>query len=398
MRHARTIIVLLALLGSGPAQAVEITPGVDATAYAGIRFTLYEQAEETSGLKQQPQGDKAAQSVTGFAIDQARVRLSGNFLKNQLGLVLEMRLEKGPALLDAYGEWRFGSWLAVRLGQFKIPSGWENLASDRDLDFSLRPAIEDALADYALSRTTYASSLFYGNKSWRRDVGLGLAGDIDIRIGMLRYLAMVSNGLGANLFIGGTTEREYLLSNKAQFFYGLRVDLLDLFGVARVGAHVSYNRHDNVVFNSGRTVLDLNRFTWSVDAGFEIPKSGVRAHGTVAGGQINDDFDADGKRDFSFFGGDVRLIWRLDPLIKHLGGSGWGDAQHFELGARYERYDTVSDESAFTIRHHVITSGVQWAYDPYLRLHLEYVVRRTQDPKQKDLKDDAVLFTTIIGW
>ncbi len=397
MKHTRAIVLLLVLSGSGTARAVELTPGVDATAYAGFRFTLYEQMEETSGLVQQPQGEKAAASATGFAIDQARVRLTGHFLKDRLSLVLELRLEKGPALLDAYGEWRFAPWLAVRLGQFRIPSGWENLVSDRDLDFPLRPAIETALADYALSRTTYASSLFYGNKSWRRDVGLGLAGDIDIRIGTLRYLAMLGNGLGANLFIGGTTEREYLVSNKGQFFYGLRIDLLDLFGVARLGGHVSYNRHDNIVFNSGRTVLDLDRLTWSADAGFQIPKTGLRVHGMVAGGRIDDDFDANGRRDFSFFGGDVRLMWRLDPLIRALGGD-WSDDQHLEVGVRYERNDTVTDESDFTIRHHAVTTGVQWAYDPYLKIHLNWIVRRTQDPTQRDLDDDAVLLTTLIGW
>jgi hypothetical protein len=397
MKFVLRIAPLFVLLGSWPAWAVEVTPGVDVTAYAGVRITLYEQMEEVSGLVQQPQGDKSEGSATGFAIDQARIRLAGSFLKDKLGLVLELRLEKGPALLDAYGEWRFGKWLAVRLGQFRIPSGWENLVGDRDLDFSSRPQIQQALADYALSRTTYASSLFYGNRSWRRDVGLGLCGDIDIKIGTLRYLAMVSNGLGANLFIGGATEREYLVSNKAQFFYGLRVDLLDLFGVARVGAHVSYNRHDNVVFNSGRTVLDLNRLTWSVDAGFEIPKTGLRAHGMVGQGFINDDYDANSKRDYKFFGGEVRLIWRLDPLIRLLAGT-WDDSQHLELGVRYDRYDTVADESAFTIRSHVVTTGIQWIYDRYLRVHLDYVVRRTQDPTQKDLDDDAVLLSTIIGW
>ena len=397
MRRA-LVLAVLALAAPSPALAVEVAAGVDLTAYARVRATLYEQMEEVSGLTQKPSGDRATGSTSGFSLDLARARLAADLLRARLGLVLELRLERGPALLDAYGEWRFAGWLALRLGQFRVPSAWENLVGDRDLDFMLRPQIANDLADLALSRTTYPSSVFYGNRSWRRDLGLGLAGDVPLGVGTLRYLLMVGNGLGANLYVGGGTEREFLLTNGPQFFYGGRVDLLDLFGVARVGAHVSWNRHDDVVFNSGRMVYDLDRLTWSVDGGFTVPGTGVRAHGMYGAGRIDDDFDADGRRDLDYSGWEARLVWRLDPLLCWL-GTGWtGQHHHLDLAGRFDTIRSVADEAPGETRRRTFTSGVTWSYDAAIAVRLNWVVRRLSDEAEPDLDDDAVLLDVTVGF
>jgi len=249
----------------------------------------------------------------------------------------------------------------------------------------------------SLSRTTYPSSVFYGNKSWRRDAGVGLTGDIDVRVGTLRYLAVVSNGLGANLFVGGGSA-EFLLTNGPQFFYGARVDLLDLFGVARVGGHVCRNKHDNVVFNSGRMVYDLDRFSWSVDAGFQVPGTGVRAQGMYGAGRIDDDFDSDGRRDLAYSGGEARLIWRLDPLLAVL-GTGWsGETHHLELAGRYDLEHRVADEAPGAIRKQTVTLGASYAYGETAAVRVNWVQRWTRDPSAPDLDDDAVLLDVTIGF
>jgi hypothetical protein len=227
---------------------------------------------------------------------------------------------------------------------------------------------------------------------------VGAAGDVDVHVATLRYLLMVGNGLGANLFIGGGTEREFLLTNGAQFFYGARVDLLDLFGVARLGAHVSWNKHDDVVFNSGRVVYDLDRLTWSVDAGAEVPGTGLRVHGMYGAGRIDDDFDADGRRDLDYDGWEVRLVWRLDPLLGAL-GTGWtGQTHHLDLAGRYDALRSISNESPGETRRRTVTSGLTYAYRDAVAVRLNWIVRRLDDEAQPDLDDDAVLLDVTFGF
>jgi len=397
-RVARILALVAALLAAWPARSVEIASGVDLSAFARVRASVYEQMEEVSGLTQKPSLDDATGTTTGFALDQARARLAADLFEKRLGLVLEMRLERGPALLDAYGEWRFAPWLALRLGQFRIPSAWENLVADRRLDFILRPEITNDLADLSLSRTTYPSSVFYGNKSWRRDTGLGIAGDVDLGVGTLRYLGMISNGLGANLFVGGGSDKEFLLTNGAQFFYGARVDVLDLFGFARVGGHVCWNEHDNVVFNSGRMVYDLDRFSWSVDAGVEIPGTGLRAQGLYGAGQIDDDFDADGRRDLDYYGAEARLVWRLDLLLRAL-GTGWtGERHHLDLGGRYDTVHLVANEAPGATRKQTVTVGATYAYGDLAAVRVNWIQRWLEDEVDPDLDDDALLLDVTVGF
>jgi len=397
------VALLLAALAGLPARAAEPDPDpgeprVRVSGFARLRVTLYEQMQEVSGITQKPQGDAAAGATTGFSVEQAHLRLEAELWAQRLALVVEARLESGPALLDTYGEGRVAPWLRIRLGQQRVPSAWENLEPNRDLDFILRTGIAGALADYALSRTTYASSLFQGNRSYRRDAGLALAGDVDVRVGTLRYLAIVGNGLGANLFIGGASKREHLLTNAPQVFWGARLDLLDLFGWARVGGHVSRNRHDDVVYNSGRVVYDLDRTTWSVDAGVTVPGSGVRLHGMYGWGAIDDDYDDDGKRDHEYRGAEARLVWGLGTLLAlATGPDPWQD-HPAEIGARYDWYAEPPDGVGFWRHVHTTTVGATWPYRRWLAVQINGIFKRTDHPATPDLDDDALLANVMVGF
>lgn len=81
-------------------------------------------------------------------------------------------------------------------------------SSDASVDFILRSQMASAASDYALSRTTYASSLFYGNLSQLRGLDVAAKGEVAVGPAPFRYCGMVGNGMGANLYIGGQSGRE----------------------------------------------------------------------------------------------------------------------------------------------------------------------------------------------
>jgi len=156
---------------AGPAFAYEVSDDLEVFGYFQGWVTGYEQMELYQDQIQQPSGDKAAAATTGFSLNRARVGLKALALDGFLGIHFQLKLESPVDILDLFLKIMPTDWLTIQFGQFKIPSVAENLVEDRDLDFILRTDISSALADYSLSRTTYASSLFYGNKSYLRDFG-----------------------------------------------------------------------------------------------------------------------------------------------------------------------------------------------------------------------------------
>jgi len=200
----------------------------------------------------------------------------------------------------------------------------------------------------------------------------------------------MGNGLGANLFIGGGTEREFIITNPGDFFYGARLEL-SLPEVIVLGGHVNANRHDNMVFNSGRVVYDLNRLSASADLRVTIPGSGIRLGGLYGWGEIDDDFDNDGRTDLVYQGGEVRLVWQLNPLLQRISWSGFFERHRFGLGARYDGFSSIWNGSGAAVRQHTFTLGATYSFDAYLKVQLEWALHRTEDPDQRDLGDDALI-------
>lgn len=381
----------LALCIARPCSGAEFRGTVDAFGHIQTWVTIFEQMEETDELYQFPSGDPAAQVATGFSLARVRAGVRVVVLGGMLQMVLQMRLERGPAILDAFGALHLHDAFTVEVGQMKIPGPWENLVSSRNLDFILRPLISERVSDFSLSRTTYRSSLFYGIHSYLRDLGIAVSGDADVGPGRLRYMVMLGNGLGANRFIGGGTSKEYIISNAGQFFLGARFEAADFFDVVTLGGHVTWNRHDNMVFNSGRTVYDLNRLSWSGDARFEIPRTGIRLGGMYGGGIIDDDYDDDGRRDVRYHGWEARLVFRLNDPISAARGVDFLPDHVLEVGARYDWYHYEWNESGDPIEEKTWTVGIRYVFRTYVDLKLNYVHRSTEDPSLWDLDDDALL-------
>jgi hypothetical protein len=381
-----TILAIPATCG-----AAEFRGTVEPYGHIQTWVTIYEQMEETDDLYQFPSGDPAAQVATGFSLARVRAGLRVGLLEGLLEMELSMRLERGPAVLDAFGAVNLHDALRIVIGQQKIPGPWENLVGSRDLDFILRPIISENISDFSLSRTTYPSSLFYGIHSYLRDLGVAVMGDVRTGPGRLRYQLMLGNGLGANKFIGGGTSKEYIISNAGQFFIGGRLEAATFFDVVTLGGHVTWNRHDNMVFNSGRTVYDLDRLTWSGDLRISIPRTGIRIGGLYGGGLIDDDYDDDGRTDVRFHGWECRLVFRLNDPISAARGSPFLPDHAIELGGRFEQYVYEWNESGSRIIETVWTIGASWRFRSYVGLKLNYMIRRTEDPSLPDLDDDALL-------
>ncbi len=383
---------MLALcLSPRPCDAGKFEGTVDAYGQIQIWATIYEQMEVTDELYQFPSGDPAVQVASGFSLARVRAGVKVHLLGQLLEMVIAMRLERGPAILDAHGTVNIHDAFRIVVGQFKIPSAWENQVATTDLDFITRATISENLADFALSRTTYASSLFFGIHSYLRDLGIAVKGDVDVGPGRLRYLLMLGNGLGANRFIGGGTSKEYIISNAGQFFLGARLEAARFFDVVTMGCHVSWNRHDNMVFNSGRTVMDLDRLSWSVDTRLTIPRTGLRLSGMYGAGIIEDDYDDDGRTDAAYSGWEVRMVFRLNDAVSTAIGRPFLPGHILEAGARFDSYVYEWNETGAPVTRNTWTFGVRYICHGHVDLKLDYMLIRTDDPTLRDLDDDALI-------
>jgi opacity protein-like surface antigen len=390
--RSRAAALLCLLLLSDAAVAAERSPRGSVYGYLQTWVTVWQQSEDMKGLIQHPSGHEAVEAVTGFSLRRARIGGAVRIWRG-LGIDVQVRLDKPVGLLDFYVEYRVADWFAVQLGQRKVPGTWETMVPSNRLDFATRTAVSAWLADYSLSRTVHASSHFAGNRSYLRDLGLSLTGDVDLRIGTLRYLLTIGNGLGANLFISAAERKEFIIANAPQFFYGARLDLLDLFGVVSLGGHLTWNHHDNMVLNSGRVVLDLERLTGSGDLHLEIPWTGLRLSGMLAWGVIDEDFDADGRGDLAYSGWEARAIWDLSAFVSTMVRAPWLLHHRFELGGRFDRYLARTNQTGPRTRQDDWVLGVSYAFRDRVKIQLNYRWRETRDPGLPDLDDDLLLLS-----
>lgn len=386
-------VALAVILSSPPARALPVGENVEVYGYGQFWLTLLEQMEDARGLFQHPSGDEATDVASGFRVNRLRLGLDAEVLGGKLGGELLVKLEGVPGLLDAAVRVVPLPWLAIQVGQFKIPSTAENLCPDRDLPFVLRTDLSTALADFSLSRTIYTSSLFYGNRSWQRDTGVGIRAGWEGTRAAIRGRVMVGNGLGANLFISGNTARGFLITNRAQFSYAGRIEVEPVRDVVVLGGHGSWNRHDDVVFSSGRTVLDLHRASASGDAEVRIAAIGLRLGGLGGWGTVLEDSNADERVDYRYAGGSGWTSWTLTPMLQAATRGRWGDRHHLSLGFRFERFSTQVDEAAEWTHQDNWTIGLTWQYRSHVKLQFEAVLRRTDEPFTPDLDDDLFLLS-----
>jgi hypothetical protein len=378
LRLVGALVGAVVLLAAAPARARVIDDRLEVYGYAQLWATLWEEMADARGLYQHPSGDEAATSLSGFSLARARVGVRWQDPASELGVHLQVKLDHAVELLDAVVAWRPDRAFSLHLGQQKIPSSAEALADDRSLDFILRTDLALALDDYALSRAEHPISVLYGLNPNLRDLGVAVKGELGGGLLAGRYVLMASNGLGANLYLGGSSRKEFFTTNRAQLFYGARLEAV-IAGLATAGLFGSYNRHDDMVFNSGRAVYDLDRRAAGADLQVRAPGTGLRLGAMVGGGRILDDFNGDGKTDLRYAGFSGAAVWDLAPLGRALG---WRipDEHALELAARFERMEHEVDASGLTVRRERMTVGVNYVAGAWGKVMVDYLFRRTDDP------------------
>ncbi len=119
--------------------------------------------------------------INGFRIKRARIKLTGEVLKN-LFYKLQIDTVNNPILLDAQVEFKFSPYANLKFGQFKIPFSLENLVSSFGLDTINRSRIVEELCP----------GRDMGEKG--RDIGFEIYGQLP----KIEYSLGVFNGSGIN--------------------------------------------------------------------------------------------------------------------------------------------------------------------------------------------------------
>ena len=337
--------------------------------YVQVWWTAYEQLENES---RQVGGDLARQQASGFSLRRARVAFRDTLSSARVWWKIEALLEGSARLTDCFLAAQLAEGLVLRVGQMKIPSSYEAMAPTTWTDFVERATVSSRLVDWSLSRTPYTST-FTGNRAFLRDIGVAVVGDI----GPVRGIGMVGNGLGANLFVGGKQRGEFVHSNGfGDWMYALRVDT-DLLDWLTVGGHGLLNRHDDMLFNDERTVIDLDRRSWSADALVSLPH-GTRVRGLYAGGVVDDDFYRDGRKNYEYTGYEMKAMYWLRP-------------QQLEVGLRFDSYGYEFSESGNRTVQDNLTVGINRYWGGRNRLQVNYTWKKTEEASAPDLDDDILL-------
>ena len=374
MGFGRTAIVLMAVLLLTPSNHLHAKSQTHIEGDFSFWWDIYEQNE--NGILQAGTREPAADVTSGFNLKQARITLHHRDSSNSLSTEFQIRLEERVAILDCYVAWQPSKTLRLLAGQMKVPSTYEALASDRDLDFISRTSLASNLTDWSLSRTPYFSA-FYGNRSYHRDLGLGFTGKLDAVTNLLSlsYFGMVGNGLGANLFIGGTESKEFIFTNNpGDCFYGVRLDA-SVWEHLYLGGHYSQNTHDAMVFNDEKTVFGLDRSSWSADA--RIEAHGVEITGMTGGGFADDDYFYTEQKKLEYSG------WELKCLT-------WVVPHYLQLGLRWDGYTREFASGATTCQRN-ITFGANGNLGWRIRLQMNYTIKETKSDTEPDLDDNILL-------
>jgi hypothetical protein len=368
--------------GPGETESSEEAIEVRIGGYLQLWWTI---KEETENGKFQPlTGDKAAQEASGFSF--RRARLSTNISRERFRAKLELALEGSPRLTDAYGVWSaIDRKLEVWAGQMKIPGTHEVETPSTELDFATRSAFSAHVSNWSLCRSPTVSSPLYGIRTYLRDTGLGIKGEI----GGGKYFLMAGNGLGANLWVGGAENKQFIYANSfGAYFYGARIsyDLAQVLGQKKkeplfpslaVGGHYCMNRHPELIFRDEKTVMDIDRESWSLDLKVNIMNR-VKLTGMVGKGLVLDDFDNDDKIDYLYSGWELKAVVIVVP-------------ESLELGFRYDTYSEEYFENGAVEKLDSYTFGITYNVKPNIRLQLNYKWKTFHSKINPDLKDDVFL-------
>ena len=376
---AAFLLAVLLFHGSAWAQQTENRQGVSVgfEATASFWWTIHEKVQ--NGLFQAGSGDRADDHASGFAFRHGRIGFLLGVPQKDLELRLRIRLEERTDIVDFYGSWSPSDYIQLFVGQMKIPSTHEVLTPYDELDFASRTTFGRRVGDYSLTRTPYISSLMAA-KSHNRDLGFAVKGSWGNIGGRgLNWFFFAGNGLGANRYIGGDENEEFLFTNSlGELYYGTRIEVA-AHKLVTAGLHASHNRHEDVALGERGPVFDVKRKVWTADLRAGSP---------------------DGKRVYAFYGrGDMDDFF--DSLRYRFDYSGWGAQAVYPvresglaLLLRFDRFTSESGRDGNETVQDNWTGGVNYAPMSNMRVQVNYIVKQTSNEFVVDFDDD-VLFVNF---
>jgi hypothetical protein len=364
--------LLVALSVHSPVGAQQnVTVGFEAT--TSFWWTIHEEVE--NGLRQQGSGDVADDHASGFSFRHGRLGFLVQPPSKDLELRLRIRLEERTDIVDFYGGWLPNELLNLYVGQMKIPSTAEVQRPYDELDFASRSTFGLHVGDYALTRTPYISSLMAA-KAHNRDLGLALKGAWEGDHGRrISWFVMASNGLGANRYIGGDQNEEFLFTNSiGELYYGARIEASP-HELITGGVHASYNAHTDVALGDRGPVFDIRRTVWTVD--LEAGKrDGWRLYAFYGSGDMEDFFDSQ-RYLFDYSGLSAQTVY---PLL----------AGKLELALRFDRFTTESGRDGNETVQDNWTGGINISPNTKTRIQLNYISKQTSNDFVPDFDDDVL--------
>lgn len=367
------LLIMVLVPFSASAEDEGSSPTLDIEATASFWWTIYEQVQ--NGLTQQGSGDSADDYASGFAFRHGRIAFIFGSPKGDLQLLLRLRLEERTDIVDFYGGWLPSPLFRLYIGQMKIPSTAEVLTAYNDLDFASRSTFGRKVGDYSMTRTPYISSVMAA-KSYDRDLGLAIKGSWPPdRHWETRWFLMAGNGMGANRYIGGRENEEFLYTNSmGDMYFGGRLEISPIQWMT-AGMHASSNKHDDISLGDRGPVMDIDRKAWSADIAVGHPHA-PRMYGFYGTGEMEDYFDAQ-QYLYDYSG------WGLQGVWPFLDG-------RLELALRFDRFASESGRDGTEMVQDDWTAGINWSPLENLRIQLNYVTKDATSEFESDIDDDIL--------
>jgi phosphate-selective porin len=281
----------------------------------------------TGLFQERYQSFQGTSGIDGFDTRRARLDFKGAITSNW-DYELYVEFAGTPALLDGYTTYKFGDYLKISAGQFKIPFSIESLTSDSQLELLDRSQVEEALNARAKD--------VIGNQNGR-DIGAQINGSF-IKFNnsyLFDYTFAVLNGNGINRAD----------NNKAK----------DIAG--RFTVHPISNLAISYDFFHGRDI-----------------------YGTVTTNQLRNRQGIDARYVYGPLSLTAEYDKGTDANIKR---DGWyGQAAYFiipkklQIAAKYDTYDpnkvVLTDRSTWYI------GGVNYFFNPWTKLYIDYTYKREE--------------------
>jgi phosphate-selective porin OprO/OprP len=301
-------------------------------------------ALQISGLLQERyQAFQQVSSNNGFDLHRIRLIVSGSVNDNWSYYTQTELAGPGVKLVDAYTAYKFGDYLKFTAGQFKIPFSLESLTSDAQLEFIDRSQVVEAL----VGRSKDVISVTPGNQQGR-DIGILVNGSfvkLDDRF-LFDYTFGVFNGAGYDV----TADNNY---NK---------DIGGRFSVHPVSNLIVSADFYNGVANYGTPAKNQKRNRGGFDARYVIGPLSVQA-------EYDKGTDGTIKRDGYF----AQAAYFVVP-------------KKLQLAAKYDSYDP--NKTISTDRTWIYTGGVNYFFNDYAKLTVDYLDRREETTTQ--VKNDIL--------